>query len=358
MSPIGPPSQPSPELPSRAKSAAATIRSAPVKESDEARSRWPKIPSWLISSVLHSVLLVTLGLTVRGAPRGVGVEEPGRDVGLVLRKTTETGDEYFETESDQPQTTQTQTTAAPALTPSQAVGDRPPVDTTAALPQGKPLIGLGSLESSALPGGGGLTTGTGTKGAVGPKGAARTKVYGLEGEGFRFVYVFDRSASMGNERYSPLAAAKRELRASLESLKPEHQFQIIFYNQEPKMFAITGVAASGVLQKLAFATEGNKQTADQFIGGIVADGGTEYVPALELALSLAPDVVFFLTDAGTPLSESQIARVARANRGSVLHAIEFGEGPALQGENSLARLSRENNGRYVYLDVTKLPSEP
>jgi hypothetical protein len=324
------------------------------------RRSWPTVPAWFISVLLHSTLLVTLALTIQAAPRGAAVDEPGRDVGLVLKKTTESGEDFYESDSKLPPSPdQSDSAASPSANPSQVVGDRPPVDVAAALPQGKPLIGLGSTEAGALPGASGLTQGTGPTTGVGKRGAARTKVYGLEGEGHKFVYVFDRSASMGNERYSPLQAAKRELKASLDSLQPQHQFQIVFYNQEPRMFALSGLPVAGVSQKLAFATDPNKQAARQFVDGIVADGATEYVPALELGLGLAPDVLFFLTDAGTPLSEGQIQRITRANRaGTVLHAIEFGEGPPVGGENTLGRLSRENFGRYVYIDITKLPTGP
>ena len=320
---------------------------------------WLAIPSWAISAAIHATLLVTLALTIQAAPRGAAVDEPGPDVGLILKKTSESGEDFFESDLPDQATTNAAESAQPQKNnPSEVVGERPPVDVAAALPQGKPLIGLGSVEAGALPGAASLTSGTGPNTSVGKRGGARTRVYGLEGEGFKFVYVFDRSASMGNERYSPLQAAKRELKASLQSLQPNHQFQLIFYNQEPRMFAFSGMPSSGASQRLAFATEPNKQLAERFIDGIVADGATEYVPAIEMALSMAPDVVFFLTDAGTPLADSQINRIARANRGAVLHSIEFGEGPPLSGESSLAKLSRLNNGRYVYLDITRLGNQP
>jgi hypothetical protein len=50
-----------------------------------------------------------------------------------------------------------------------------------------------------------------------------TQFFGLSGKGSRFVYVFDRSLSMQGQ---PLAAAKRELLASLSHLERVHQFQI------------------------------------------------------------------------------------------------------------------------------------
>jgi Ca-activated chloride channel family protein len=72
---------------------------------------------------------------------------------------------------------------------------------------------------------------------------------------------------------------------------------------------------------------------------------------------MTPDVVFFLTDAEQPqLSASELAEVRRLNRGeSVINTIEFGSGTFPGGENFLIRLARQNRGRHVYVDVTKLP---
>ena len=64
-------------------------------------------------------------------------------------------------------------------------------------------------------------------------GTTSTGVFGVEGEGSKFVYVFDRSGSMQGFQGRPLAAAKRELITSLESLESVHQFQVIFYNERP-----------------------------------------------------------------------------------------------------------------------------
>lgn len=180
-------------------------------------------------------------------------------------------------------------------------------------------------------------------------GAARTSFYGIDGEGFKFVYVFDRSASMGEGSGSPLEAAKRELWKSLATLGPTHQFQIIFYNERPRIFSPTGVA-----NRLVFATDANKKQAKNFIEGISADGGTEHEDALDMALRLHPDVVFFLTDADEPaMSDEQLRRINRKNQSAAaVHCIEFGERDAA-GENFLARLAHQNGGQYVYKNITQ-----
>ena len=55
------------------------------------------------------------------------------------------------------------------------------------------------------------------------------------------VYVVDRSASMGLN--GSLAAAKRELLASLDRLPPSARFQVIVYNRTAQASASTGIPA-------------------------------------------------------------------------------------------------------------------
>src|SRR4051812_20424855 len=52
---------------------------------------------------------------------------------------------------------------------------------------------------------------------------ARTKIFGLEAQGTKFAYVFDRSGSMAENHSRPLRAAKAELLASLNDLDERQQ---------------------------------------------------------------------------------------------------------------------------------------
>jgi hypothetical protein len=184
------------------------------------------------------------------------------------------------------------------------------------------------------------------------RGAAQTQVFGTTGNGHKFVYVFDRSGSMDGHGGIPMLAAKRELIGSLRQLGPTHQFQIVFYNQQPRVFNLTGDEG-----RLAFGTDQNKVLAERFIGGMTADGATQHEEPLSVALRLVPDVIFLLTDGDEPaLSARQMDRLARLNRGSVINTIEFGYGPNDGDDNFLARLARSTGGQYAYVDVGDLPS--
>ncbi len=239
--------------------------------------------------------------------------------------------------------------AGPA--PLAALAGGPPVDLASLLPSaGAPLGGSG-LEHGGV--GSARGAGTSNRPARGARGGyARTGVFGVEGEGTRFVYVFDRSGSMDGHGGAPMAAAKSELIASLRDLGPTHQFQIIFYNEHPRIFNLSGAPG-----RLVFANPQNVNLATRFIEATPADGGTEHEEALSLALRMGPDVIFFLTDADEPrLSNDQLDRLARINRGSMINTIEFGYGPPIDSNNFLVRLAQRNGGKHVYVDISTLPA--
>lgn len=188
--------------------------------------------------------------------------------------------------------------------------------------------------------------------SIAPKegGEGRTSFFGVVGEGYKFVFVLDRSGSMGGTGRASLRAVKTELARSLANLDTVHQFQIVFYNERPVVFNPSGAAG-----RLAFATEANKHRALRFIDAIPAEGGTAHEDALRLAIQLHPDVIFFLTDADEPeLTARQLSKIRERAAGIVVHAIEFGSGPQRNKNNFLEELASQNGGRHVYVDVAKL----
>ena len=179
-------------------------------------------------------------------------------------------------------------------------------------------------------------------------GDVRTGIFGLEASGNRFVYVFDRSASMGDDGGKPLAAAKRELLRSLDELGDVQQFYVIFYNQRPQVFSPSG--ASG---RLVFATEDNRRAARRFVDSVRASGATRHADAIAAALRLAPDVIFILTDgdSGDDLDEDELRTLIRSIGGTRCMVVQFG-GEGGGRSPRLARLAAESGGRYAVIDGT------
>ncbi len=324
-----------------------------------ARWRWEwDVPAGLISVVVHLVLVVLLGWTASSVRYGIAQpngglialsgesttegffdDEPAVNVELASIGTPESGQER------EPPTGEPSLAAA-----SSPFGTEPPVDVRGAVPSTNIFAAGGGLSTDATSiGVGDMTEGPGGKRDI--RGSrAKTRVYGVEGEGSSFVFVFDRSASMSEFGGAPMASAKAELIASLAKLEQVHQFQIIFYNHEPATMPIGRQAGA-----MAFASEESKRLAERYIHSISPNGGTQHEAALEMALRFGADCIFFLTDAAEPgISSAQLHRIRQRNAGrSTIHTIEFGQGPPSNAESFLAKLARENGGAYAYVDITR-----
>ncbi|TWT96467.1 VWA domain-containing protein [Neorhodopirellula pilleata] len=185
-------------------------------------------------------------------------------------------------------------------------------------------------------------------------GQTTTQVFGVAGTGATFVYVFDRSESMTAAGGAPLRALKSELIRSLDTLSEKQQFQIIFYNDEADVFKPMGDRIG-----LVTGEKGTIARAKQFVRNTTAIGGTEHEPALKMALRLAPEVIFFLTDAKIQtMSDAQLDEISRRaeSAGTTIHGIQFGTGPSPNG-SFVEQLAKRNRGGYRYVDVTSLESE-
>jgi hypothetical protein len=329
---------------------------------------------WLLSLVLHALLVIVLGYFAgqpwRGTRHAPFDSVIGGSAGVLLADFSGAlvDDEYFQDEqsdgtagtdssSDSGVSERDDAPSATAASLAAIAAGPPPVDALAALPASGLATWAGGELAATISGQAGSGA-TGVGGLLhGPRQAgksygkfARTHVYGVAGEGNTFLYVFDRSASMGASGNSLLMSAKRELLASLDDLGEENRFHIIFYNEQPTRMDL-GRGFAG----LVFADQRAKELARRFIESIIAAGGTRHFEALKDALRLGPDVIFFLTDADEPeLSDGQMSQIRSLNGGrSKINTIEFGDRPRPRHNNFLARVARENGGEYLYVDVTR-----
>jgi len=309
----------------------------------------PTVPSWLISLVLHFALVIVLSLTPWLSRRQSPAGERTAEVGIVLKRQ-QGGEDFYQGKGDAQRSGSVASAVTTVGSLAELFSDRPPSDPTAELP---PL--LGPIGGAGMPGGG---VGSAIGKTEGPRGHGgdlggkfRTQVFGVEGEGYKLAYVFDRSESMS--WHNALAVAKDQLLASLDSLEETHQFQIVFFNEQPSIPQIGRTP-----DQLLFATDQNKALARKFVRSIIPAGNTDREKALSLALKRHPDVVFFLTDADDPMWPEQLQNIRRLSDGISVNVIEFGSGPAPRKENFLVRLARETGGKYGYVDVSRFPSAP
>ena len=330
----------------------------PNFSNDFSRPPRPLLPAWVFSVVIHASLIGLLCVALQPSPHGFADGQLG-SVGLVLHRASadgalDDGGEFNVTQTsavaEEPSAPELFAAAPPSAPESPTVQvASPPKKSKPAASDAKPSAKQTRSSGST----GARPTSSGSRiGSAGGSGYAQVSVFGVQGKGNKFIYVFDRSSSMEG---APLAAAKRQLLQSLQSLESIHQFHIVFFNTKTQAFDISGGG-----RRIAFASDRNKKLAANFVGGITADGGTDRMYALREAINYAADVIFFLTDADDPMTPSEMADIARANRKAqaAICVIEFGKNPAPVPNNFLARLAQESGGQYGYVNTTTLTQQP
>ncbi len=311
--------------------------------------RSPRLPAWSVSILLHVSLFVSL--VALWTPRSAGTSEVGGPIGIAVVYEAADTESYALTDSAESSSDSSSDASNSELNttlPSAEAGDAMLLESLDG------LLPSGDSPSDILSAGGALGLGDGI-GELGgnteiPK--TKTNVFGIEGEGVRFVYVFDKSDSMNGYGGRPLAMAKSELLQSLDSLGPVHEFQIIFYNDSP--FPLGGV--SGKALRLYRGDSQSKSAAQSFVSGVTAVGGTQHLDALRTGLALQPDVIFFLTDADFPAPSAREIedlhdRAARA--GTTIHSVQFGEGPNQGTGGWIEHLAEGTLGKFRYVDVSQ-----
>ncbi|HUG68689.1 MAG TPA: hypothetical protein VMM76_13120 [Pirellulaceae bacterium] len=330
-------------------------------------SRRTIVPAWLLSIGAHVVLLICISFLAVGASDLSLKEEPARPVGIVLaRKSANVEHEYFEEISeDAPERDSSVDASAEDRSSQPDVPANQPesfVLSEFALPKTSdlPLVGVTSIDTPRLtvsnsrpklPGidesaiiadeQARLRAAT----ARGP--TAKLGVFGSkEATGGSFVFLIDRSQSMGVGGLGVLQDAEDELVRVLNGLQAEHRFQVAVYHDKSVYLE---------RRELLPATEANKALVPGFLSTKAAFGATGHEGALMSALSLEPDVIFLLTDGGEPaLKDQEIRAIAKfAVPRTSIHCIQFGTGPPRESNNFLARLAAATGGEYGYVDVNQ-----
>jgi hypothetical protein len=302
------------------------------------------VPAWVMSFALHTAILVSVAVLYRSTERGADVESTR--VGGIVLVTADTETTEYLSEGDSSDTSAPSETAAQSPPPLPDQSQRP-VELPGIAASTAEVSGIGDDLLEALPGVNTPTDGTFKGRDIGGK--VTTEVFGVKGTGSRFIYVFDRSDSMDGYESRPLRAAKQALLTSLDSLGDVHEFQIVFYNEGTRVFSRGGNAT------MYFATQDNRTAARRFIETMTGEGGTDHLQALKFALSLAPDVVFLLTDAEGGFTPAELGAIAGWNRsGAVINAIEFGVGAKNDSDPSLERLASQNRGQHLYKNILTL----
>jgi hypothetical protein len=168
-----------------------------------------------------------------------------------------------------------------------------------------------------------------------------TAFFGLASHGQKFVFVVDASSSMRRPSHGPertlFNKVKLEIMQSVRQLTSEQKFYIVFFNDRFLAMPATSLVA---------ATEESQARYLRWMSDVPSGGQTDPEGAIQLALQLQPDVIYFLSDG--EFKYGLVKRIAAMNRGSVvIHTVCFG---GTDDNNvSLRQIAEQNGGTYQFV---------
>ncbi len=188
--------------------------------------------------------------------------------------------------------------------------------------------------------------------------------YGIEAPGNRFVFIVDSSMSMRLK----FADAKRELERAVRGLDQEQLFYVIFFDQDEERLRLGKWNRSGsrfALENqsepdLVPASEANIQSLVYWMATIQLGSQTNPHTAVAYALrKLQPDAIFLLSDGEFTDGGATESLLSRENLlddpthgvkpKTVVHCVGF---YSRVGEVALQRIARDNGGTYRFVGPT------
>lgn len=172
-------------------------------------------------------------------------------------------------------------------------------------------------------------------------GGAGASFFGVTSRGLRFVYIVDRSGSMGDD--GKMNQARNELLRSVAALPDYTRFYILMFSTAfetpPGQDGWTRARPAAVTR------------LQRWLNDVDPTGGTQPAPAFRRAFTLEPrpDVIFFLTDGEIPGNTADV--VAELNTGGstvVVNTIAFGD-PTSQ--DLLRRIAADSGGVYRFVSA-------
>jgi hypothetical protein len=215
-----------------------------------------------------------------------------------------------------------------------------------------PAVEGASAVEGAMAGGSGSGSGSGkgsidavaSLGVAGGGGGKGVGFFGTRARADSVVFIVDMSGSMEGHRFD---RAVEELTHSLNLLQPTQKFFIFFYNGVTFPMEINGVTHhSDRIPKLVPATVGIRAKAIKWIKAFHPEGDTAPEDAIERALKMKPQVIYFLTDGEIPNTTRSTAKRCNADGKTVIHTIAFEyEG----GAEQLRGIAYDSKGKYRFV---------
>jgi Ca-activated chloride channel family protein len=155
------------------------------------------------------------------------------------------------------------------------------------------------------------------------------------------IFIVDTSGSMHGVS---IEQARQALRRALDGLQPGDRFNVIEFNSYPNALFANSVAADA----------GNIGTAQNFVGRLSANGGTEMASALRFALRTPPSEAYlrqivFITDGAVGNEEGLFELIATRLGNARLFTVGIGSAP-----NSWFMRKAAETGRGTFTTISAL----
>jgi hypothetical protein len=191
--------------------------------------------------------------------------------------------------------------------------------------------------SAAAPSNG---TGNGRGNGTGDGNGRGLEYFPLDDQPGRYVFVVDGSQSMTHRYPGPARSrfgrVKVELWRTIYRMSADQKFFVIFFNTRAFPMPATELRPGGME---------NQSDLFQWTASLKADGQTDPLEAMLMAMRLQPDVIYFLTDG--EFNYKVVREVAKANqRGVKIHTISLGDD---SGAKFLEEIASRTGGSYRHI---------
>jgi Mg-chelatase subunit ChlD len=166
----------------------------------------------------------------------------------------------------------------------------------------------------------------------------QTAFFSIQDRADTVVFVVDMSGSMlDGHRFD---RAVSELVRSLGALAPSQKFFVLFF--EARTHPMLDMRSA----QLTPATADNRTKVVKWIKTLKPDADTAPEDALERALKLEPQVIYFLTDGEIPPTTRDTVKQFNQAHKTVIHTIAIG---TEEGADQLRDIAKDNGGKYQFV---------
>jgi len=305
------------------------------------------VPAWLVSLFVHLAIFLTLTVLMCSPPQPEWdyflEAQPFQTDNLLVNDVEFIPPEMEALEQEQP---------APAGETLEPSGD---LSESVTMLNGNEVVNLENTAEASILGDGALSSELG--GGRRTKGMDQLGVefFGVQSKGRKFIFIVDSSNSMRGSRFE---AAKHELMLAIRRLSKEQSFLVMFFDQNTEIMRL---APKKEPERFPVpATEKNIAAVQRWVEGVGNELHTDPYEAMRIALDIAPDAIYLLSDGkltdkgktidflmtqnrlNDPLTSSKKPKRYKA----IVHTIAF---YSREGEETLEFIAKNNGGTYRFV---------